>query len=127
MSRGAQLTIATVAFVFAVSFAGLGLYAGNLFPVGPWPFYGLAAFCVAIAVACLSPASRAVTLRIIGLVVFLTYVAYFIDSLEELTVLRALRGFCLWGLPSGYLAIRGEYPSWGRASAAFGGSRRVGG
>lgn len=126
MSRGAQVAIAVSALVFAASFLALALYAGALFPVGPWPFVGLSAFCGAIAVACLFPGSRPFTLRIVGVVIFLVYVAYVYDTREEMTVLRALRGLLIWGLPCGYLAIWGVFPSWGRASKAFGVEQRPG-
>lgn len=124
MSRGAQIAIGVVALVCGASFAALALISGDLFPVGPWPFYGLAALCVALAAACFFRGSRPVTLRILGAVRFLTYLAYALGSLKELTAFRAIRAFCLWGLPSGYLAIHGGYPSWGGAAAAFGIKRR---
>ncbi|MBP0031973.1 MAG: hypothetical protein J7524_02250 [Roseofilum sp. Belize BBD 4] len=32
---------------------------------------------------------------------------------------RAIVGFMVWGIPSGYLAVMGKYPSWGAASAGL--------
>lgn len=119
MSSGARIALAIMTLFCAASFAAIGLISGDQLSAGAWPFYGISAFCVVIAVACLMPRSRPVTLRLIGSIIFLVYVCYFFDSLGDISILRAFSGFCVWGLPSGYLAIKGTYPSWGRASAAF--------
>ncbi|CAN5899520.1 hypothetical protein BH23PLA1_BH23PLA1_41020 [soil metagenome] len=119
MSTGARVVLAVFVLICAACFAAIGMISGDLLAAGAWPFYGLAVFCVVIALACLSRSSRPVTLRLIGLVIFLAYGFYIYDSLGDLNILRAIAGLCVWGLPSGYLAIRGIYPTWGKGSAAF--------
>jgi hypothetical protein len=118
MSAGARITLAIVTILCAAGFAAVGILAPEL-PSGPWPCYGLAAFCGLIALACLARSSRPVALRIIGAVVFLGYVAFADDSIDDGNLFRAIAGLIVWGLPAGYVAIWGAYPAWGRASAAF--------
>ncbi len=36
-----------------------------------------------------------------------------------MTTTASVAGFVVFGLPSGYVAIWGRYPSWGKGSAAF--------
>jgi hypothetical protein len=119
MSRGARLTLAIVTLLSAVGFFLTGYFLGAELPAGSWPFYGMSAFCGVIAVACLAQSSRPLTLRVIGSVIFLSYVIYAFDSFGDRDFLRALIGFVWWGLPSGYLAIWGEYPTWGKLAPAF--------
>ncbi len=119
MSTGARVVLAVFVLICAAGFVVIGLSSGDLLAAGAWPFYGLAVFCVLIALACLLPSNRPVTLRIIGSVIFLAYLVYLYDSFGDLSVLRAIGGLCVWGVPSGYLAIRGTYPTWGKGSAAF--------
>lgn len=107
----------------------------------------LAAFCGLGAVACFSQASHPVAIRIIGGTVFLVCLGYLasqaLDNSPPPAAARAgqpaaaaplrrgrpslinsLMFFALVGLPSGYAALRGRYPSWGRHAAAFGEPRR---
>ena len=119
MSRGARIVVAIVTIVGAFSFALIGAFLGPALPAGSWPFYGLSAFCAVIAIACLVRNGRAITLRIIGSVIFAAYVVYAIVSIGNANFDRALRGLLVWGLPSGYLAIVGQYPWWGHVSEAF--------
>lgn len=119
MSTGARVALAIATILSAAGFAVIGIVFGPELPSGPWPFYGLAAFCGLIALACLVRGSRPMTLRIIGAVVFLAYVFYAYDSIGDRNFFRAIAGFVVWGLPAGYVAIWGRYPVWGRASAAF--------
>lgn len=119
MSRGACITVAIAMLLSAVGFMLTGIFLGADLPAGSWPFYGAAMFCVVIAIACLSKASRPVALRIIGTVIFLTYVDYVYDSIGEENLRQAIVGFFWWGLPSGYLTIWGQWPTWGRWAAAF--------
>jgi hypothetical protein len=119
MSAGARITLAIVTILCAAGFAVVGSYLGPELPAGPWPFYGLAAFCGLIALACLARGSRPVALRIIGAVIFLGYVAFAYDSIDEGNLFRAVAGLMVWGVPAGYVAIWGAYPPWGRASAAL--------
>jgi hypothetical protein len=84
--------------------------------------YGLAVFCFVTAVACIDTNSRPITIRIIGITIFLVSAGGFFMNPRGANILRALEGFFVIGLPFGYMAITGNYPQWGRASAAFNGS-----
>lgn len=143
MTAWARWTLAIVFFLSACAFVALAPLLSALSPDGAWPFYGLAAFCLLITVACLFKSSRGVALRIIGAVIFCAYVFYVYDRvtqppvlealkellrsepslfqwglhaffvysrLSESNVWRALLGFLVIGLPSGYLMIAGTYP-----------------
>jgi hypothetical protein len=114
--------LAVACSLSAAGFAALGWLYGEYFPRGPWPFYGLAAFCALIALACLASASRPVTLRVVGAVVCGAFALYVYDSDGRPNFWRALAGFGVFGLPAGYVALTGKYPRWGKAAAAFGAS-----
>jgi hypothetical protein len=58
MSAGARITLAIATILFAAGFAATGRYFGPELPAGSWPFYGLGAFCILIALACLIRSSR---------------------------------------------------------------------
>jgi hypothetical protein len=118
MSQGSRIAIGIVAFLCAAAFLKSALNPVGL-PVGAIVFYGMALFCVVIAIACFFPKGHPVTLRIIGIVIFYAYVSYAYDSLHTQNFRRAVGGFLLWGVPSGYLAIKGKYPSWGQGAAGF--------
>jgi hypothetical protein len=89
------------------------------FRAGPLVFYGMSVLCATIAIACFFPQTHPITLRIIGTTIFVAYVVYAVDSFGSKNFGRALLGFAIWGLPSGYLAIAGKYPSWGTGTQAF--------
>jgi hypothetical protein len=108
--------------LIAVGFAVVAVLYGDYFPKGPWPFYGLAGFCTLIALACLVPVSRPFALRFIGAIVCGAFALYVYDSYGSPNFWRALAGFGVFGGPAGYLALRGKYPRWGKAAAAFGAS-----
>ena len=118
MSMGARIAIGVVALLGAVGFLILAQDTSGL-PAGAYVFYGLAALCVVIAIACFFPKSHPITLRIIGTAICLTYIYYVADSFGTENLVRAIVGFFVWGLPSGYMAIMGQYPSWGKLSAGF--------
>ncbi len=121
--------------------------AGDAFPPQTKYVLGcLAVFCGLGAVACFPRASHPVTIRIIGGTVFATCLAYVTSqALDEApapakqaqqpghpiaeivqrrgrpSLVNSLAFFVLVGLPSGYSAIAGRYPGWGRHASAFGG------
>ncbi len=118
MSFGSRIAIGIVSLVCAAGFLMTALHPSGL-PAGAFVFYGMAAFCVVIAIACLLPQSHPLTLRIIGAMIFCAYVAYVSDSFRTSNLIRAMVGFLVWGIPSSYLAIVGNYPWWGKASQGF--------
>ena len=118
MSFGARIVIAVVALVSAFM-CFLAVLDTSGLPAGPIVFYGLSAICGIVAIACLFPKSHSVTLRLIGIVIFGTYIFYAFDSFQTRNFVRAIIGFLVWGLSSGYLAIAGRYPSWGTAEKGF--------
>lgn len=119
MSRGACIVLGIFVLLVGAGFIALGWFSGALMPRGPLPMYGLGAFCGVIGAACLIQGSRAVTLRIIGGLVFAAYAAFAYHSITTGTYPRALAGFFIFGLPGGYLMIYGGYPSWGREAHVF--------
>ena len=119
MSPGARITIGVATAISAVLFVLTGIAFGKELPNGPWPLYGLGAFCGIVALACLVPRSRPVTLRIIGAAIFVIFAHYAYDSYGKDNFNRALVGFLVLGLPAGFVAITGGYPTWGRAAGAF--------
>jgi hypothetical protein len=122
MSYGARVTLATASELAAVGLAAVALTLGPQLPLGSWPFYCLAALCALIGIACLSPASRAATHCRTGLLVTFGYVYAQRDS-ENLT--KALMAFAAFGLPAGYVAISGRYPTWGRYASVFHGDSAI--
>jgi hypothetical protein len=118
MSIGSRIAIGVVSLVCAAGFWMTALDPSGL-PAGSFVFYSMAAFCITIAIACFFPQSHPVTLRIIGAVIFFAYVAYVADSLHTQNLGRAILGFLVWGIPSGYLAVVGKYPSRGMGAAGF--------
>jgi hypothetical protein len=118
MSLGARIAIGLAALLAAAGFLKSALHPAGM-PAGSLGFYGMAVFCVIIAMACFFPKGHPLTLRIIGTAIFLAYIAYVSDSWHTRNMMRAIQGFLIWGLPSGYLAIMGKYPFWGRGAAGF--------
>jgi hypothetical protein len=123
MSLGSRIAIGIVSMLAA---GGFLISAMNPATVAATPiiFFGLAAFCGVITMACLFPKSSPVTLRIIGIVIFGTYAFYIYSSLHTDNLSRAIKGFFFWGIPSGYLAIMGSYPSWGKGTAGFNANKK---
>lgn len=123
MSKGARITIGIFALLGAVGFFMTALDPEGL-PTGAAGFYAMAILFVIIAVACFFPKTHPFTLRMIGMVIFCGYAAYVYESFQTQNLPRAVMGFVVWGLPSGYLAIMGKYPSWGEASAGLNGKQK---
>lgn len=120
MSLGGRIILAVACFLIAVAFAVLGAFYGDFFPQGGGTFYGLAAFCFLISLACMVSASRPIALRLIAAVVFVCFALYVFDTFGKPNFWRALAGFVVFGLPAGYVVLQGKYPGWGRAAEAFG-------
>lgn len=120
MSKASQILLGVVFAGSALFFVWFGLANGAMMPNGAVPFYGLAAFCGVVALACLVQGSRPVALRIIGAVICLTFVCYAVAVVGGKDFYRALAGCFVIGLPCGYLAVTGRYPYWGQAGAVFG-------
>ncbi len=118
MSFGSRLAIGLVAI-----FGAIGFLKTALNPVGVRApsivFHGMAALFTFVAIACFIPKSHPVTLRIIGSAIFLSFSSYAIGSFGTDNFERAFKAFGWWGLPSGYLAIFGNYPSWGKGAAGI--------
>lgn len=142
---GIALILIAVGFLALVPvFAG----AGDAFP--PQTAYilgGLAVFCGLGGLACFSRASHPIAIRVIGGTVFAACLAYVVGEAfgetpappkparagNPVVAIAMRRGrpslansiafFILVGLPAGYAAVAGRYPSWGRHAAAFGGGR----
>jgi hypothetical protein len=104
--------------------------------IGPMmiPF---ALFCGVAAVACLSPGSHPVTIRILGATVFLVCLIFLGSTLRNPmarpenrpkskvpAVVYGLACFLTIGLPAGYAAATGRYPGWGQGAEAFGGKKK---
>lgn len=115
MSAGSRIIIAAISLVCAAGFFMTALDPSGL-PADPHSFYGLAALCIVIAIASLSPKSHPITLRMIGTIIFCGYMAYVGDSINNGNLGRALFGLGICGLPAGYLAIKGTYPTWDKLS-----------
>jgi hypothetical protein len=137
MSRGARWTLGSFALLFA---AMINWSEHNTPSRAPLISYSVLAFCVFIAVACFSRSWRGPAVRVIGITVFLAYVAYLVNELlREPTKayagesaphwLNATRGLIEFGLPGLYVAARGKYPKWGKGAVVFRGepSRSTGG
>ena len=137
MSRVMCVLLGITLVILALGFAGvawlsIGQEEMRLAMIG-LPILSL--FCIVGALACLVPASRPVTLRVVGGVVFLTFLVYLIEmavdgpllsrSKSTPSLVNAIAGFSVFGLPGGYVAIKGYYPRWGRSSDAFRGGTRV--
>lgn len=85
--------------------------------------WGVAGFCVLIAVACFPGRGRAVAVRIIGAAVFVACVGYIFDQWKlpvdllhsqrsDPNIINAVVAFLTFGLPGGYVAVTGKFPRW---------------
>jgi hypothetical protein len=86
---------------------------------GRLPYFGMAAFSLSVALACLHAPSRYITLRLIGVTIFCLYAVYAYGDLGTPNSLRAILGFLVIGIPCGILAITGGYPKWGWLGGGF--------
>lgn len=120
MSLGSRIAIAVVALLSAAGFYMTAVNPGSV-RAAPIVFYGMSLFCIVIAIACLAPKSHPLTLRVIGAVIFLVFASGLYSDFQTQNWRKAMMGFIVWGLPSGYVAIVGRYPSWGKGAAGFNG------
>jgi hypothetical protein len=126
MSRGACVFLGITTLLVGACFVLVGIISGAAFPVGAGPFYGLAALCAVIGLACLFPRSRPVTLRIVGAAMCGAYVWYAIDvwnkpirPADESNIFAAIAGLIVFGLPGAYMSVTARYPRWGRLGHVF--------
>ncbi|MGD1919600.1 MAG: hypothetical protein ACFCAD_12340 [Pleurocapsa sp.] len=82
-------------------------------------FWLVAIFIVLIAIACLIPRLRNISLRLIGGTIFGSYAVSFIASFPTDNLFKAIVVFIIWALPGLYLAIYGTYPDWAIYSQVF--------
>lgn len=78
----------------------------------------LGVFCAVGAMACFLSASRPITLRLIGGVVFLVCVGYLIEMAvsgpvlarprSEMSLVGSIAAFSIFGSPAGYVAVMGR-------------------
>jgi hypothetical protein len=119
MSRNCRDTIGVLALTGAVCLGLVGAADGRELPNGPWPAFAVAAFFLAMALACLIPKTQRVTLRLVGAGICAAYagtVASFdfaaIDPNNWFNVLLRFAGLFVYAIPSAYVAIWGRYPRW---------------
>ncbi len=127
MRRGTRQTLGGCALLFAAFFLFLALRS----PYKPLILLALPPFvCLLIAAACFSEVLHKPASRIIGLSVSLLCFAYLVfeirtepwspyGGLGEPHWLHAALAFLVFGLPGIYVAVRGEYPAWGRSAQAL--------
>lgn len=113
VSAGSRIIIAAISLVCAAGFFLTALDFSAV-PANAHAFYGLASFSLVVAIASLFPKSHPITLRMIGTLIFCGYMVYAGNSLHSSHLLQALVASVSCGLPAGYLAITGKYPSWGQ-------------
>jgi Na+-driven multidrug efflux pump len=118
--------------VLAFAFAAVAWCTSQLeeMRVGAIAMVFLGGFCLTGALACFLPAIRPIALRLIGATVFLVFFGYLAgmvisgplqgSSRGEMSLINSIVGFLVFGLPAGYVAVKGQYPRWGRHALAFG-------
>jgi len=128
MSRTARWVLGSFAFLFA------GIFAFTAPSRSPLALFLPTGFCVLIALACFSQTLRGPATRIIGGVVFLVCVSYLVFEIwteptklysrpSEPSWTNAVEALIVFGLPGIYVALRGEYPRWGKGAEAFRGDK----
>ena len=101
-------------------------YSGNL--IGALVGWVIAAVCLLLCIGLYAPYSCFFAFRLIGVVLFLGYVAYAIDCLQagriyaasraEPAFVNAILGLCYWGLPGLLLFIKAKRPEASPYTAA---------
>jgi hypothetical protein len=139
MSQGARIALGIAMMLLAGCFLAMVPFMKDVSPqAGPgMAIIGL--FCGVIAVACFSTASHPVTIRSVGGIIFVVSLLYVISEVRSPSVPKegekvgsrsqpslynSLGFLLLIGLPSGYAAVKGQYPGWGQHAAAFSSDRR---
>jgi len=120
MSQGARITIGFLALFATLMFWGFSRNPLLIERGTAWASYPLMAFSLVVAVACFVPRSHPITLRILGATVCLTFLLTCLNNVGDPSFGRLLGGLVVFGIPGGYVAITGKYPTWGKASRAFG-------
>jgi uncharacterized membrane protein YgdD (TMEM256/DUF423 family) len=99
--------IGVVAFIGSLTFLNIAIYP-NGSAGRPIVYHELATLCVAFAIACFIPENHPSTVRIIAAVFFFGYAFFLVDSFHTPNLSRAITSFIFWGIPSAYVAIKGE-------------------
>lgn len=131
MSRSMSILLGITLAILAVGFAGVAWFSMGLeqMRAATLVLPILCLFCLAGAMACLVPASRPVTLRVVGGAVFLACLGYLIamalggplwsGTRSTPSLVKAFAAFSAFGMPGGYVALKGEFPRWGKYHRAF--------
>ncbi|AIE85950.1 hypothetical protein OP10G_2582 [Fimbriimonas ginsengisoli Gsoil 348] len=103
--------------------------AMDMIPKNGWIGWVFAAICGLIAMSCIPGKHVAVTGRVVGGFVFLLCAVYVVSEIRNPgpggnratpSLKNALALFALWGMPAGYVALRGVYPTTARLGNVFG-------
>jgi dolichyl-phosphate-mannose--protein O-mannosyl transferase len=130
MSAGSRILIAIVSLIFAVLGAYSALSAAP--ESNSWIQWLWAAFFGTLSLACIPGRVGRIALRIFSASVSLLCVLVLIKALHEnmetgtqakLNLHDAIRFFCLFGMPFGYIAVFGFYPPWAAFGKYFGGRK----
>ncbi len=127
MPPGVRITIAVVALLCGIGFAATVFSSPDAFP-NPGAIYGCAAFCLLIAVACLSGPIGEIIRRGIAGLICLAYVWYIFKefsapapvllsgSRAKPDIVKSIAGFLLIGVPCGlYAVLGGRLIEWFRS------------
>ena len=128
MSPGARWLLGSFCLIFAVILAVTSYNApGPTAVVVTWLCAG---FSFLISLACFSKSARGPAVQLIGLMVFVAYLAYFILAIRKGIWrpyqgrasehwLNALLGMIFFGIPGLIVALGGRYPKWAQGSKVF--------
>jgi len=131
MSRGACIMLGITLVILASGFVGVAWFTSGLEGMRASTIGAaiLAVFSGVGAIACLVPASRPVTLRLVGGTVCLTCLGYLTEMLisgpllgrsrADQSLVNSFLAFSAFGLPAGYVAFKGRYPIWAKYSSIF--------
>lgn len=118
MSAGSRLIMAVISLVCAAGFFLTALQADGV-TANPAAFYGMAMFCVVVAIASLSTQSHPMTLRMIGAMLTCSTLGAFVSGVQTHHLTQAIAALLVFGLPAGRLAMTGKYPRWALWSRLF--------
>jgi tellurite resistance protein TehA-like permease len=122
MSKGFRIVIAIFALLGFTCFSPIGVLAltmedpNYLQGLG---FFGMGCFWLTVAILCLFPRTRPVTLRIIGFVILALCIAFLMTGPSGEDLYRAIGALIIFGLPSAWILVTGKYPLWGADAEAF--------
>lgn len=112
MSRTSRFIVGFAALVSTIGFAAVGFF-------GLRRVFLLAILSGVVTASCFVEYGRFLTVRLIGLTIFIVFGWYVVTSWNTPDFYRAIGGMLAFGLPAGYVAIAGFYPRWGEWAAAF--------